>query len=153
MPKKRFKLIAEVYLILVRRNQILLLKRQNTGYEDGRYSFIAGHVEEKEPLTKAIMREVKEEAGIKIKKRDLSLVHIMHRNNHDSSDERIGFFFKATKWQGNITNMERNKCAELKWFSLKRLPQNIIPYIKKAISNYEQRILYSEDGFEDETTN
>ena len=43
MIKNRFKLIPSVHLFLVQGQNILLLRRFNTGYEDGKYSVIAGH--------------------------------------------------------------------------------------------------------------
>ena len=44
-PKKRFKLIPSVYIILVKDGKTLLLRRQNTGYEDGNYGLVAGHAD------------------------------------------------------------------------------------------------------------
>ena len=44
-PEKRFKLILSVYLILVKDGKTLLLRRTNTGYEDGNYGLVAGHVD------------------------------------------------------------------------------------------------------------
>ena len=42
---KRFKLIVAVHLFLLRNDEIILLRRFNTGYEDGNYSLIAGHID------------------------------------------------------------------------------------------------------------
>lgn len=44
-PDQRFKLILSVYLIFERDGKVLLLKRQNTGYEDGNYGLVAGHAD------------------------------------------------------------------------------------------------------------
>jgi 8-oxo-dGTP diphosphatase len=38
MPKDWFKIIPAVHLILIREGHVLLLRRYNTGYEDGNYS-------------------------------------------------------------------------------------------------------------------
>ena len=40
-----FKLIPEAHLLLLKDEQVLLLRRENTGYEDGNYSVVAGHIE------------------------------------------------------------------------------------------------------------
>ena len=90
-----FKLIPAVYLILVKNSKILLLKRQNTGYEDGNYSFIAGHVDGNESLTQALIREAKEEAGVTLNPQNIKHVHTMHRHTNNVEDERLDFFFTA----------------------------------------------------------
>ena len=45
---ERFELRSAVHLLLIRGGQVLLLRRQNTGYEDGNYSVIAGHLNGRE---------------------------------------------------------------------------------------------------------
>ncbi|MFH0856765.1 MAG: NUDIX hydrolase, partial [bacterium] len=45
MPKERFKVIPAVYLFLEEDGKILLLRRFNTGYEDGNYAFVSGHLD------------------------------------------------------------------------------------------------------------
>ena len=54
---ERFKIITAVHLILIENERVLLLRRYNTGYEDGNYSVPAGHVEEDEDVIKAMQRE------------------------------------------------------------------------------------------------
>jgi 8-oxo-dGTP diphosphatase len=49
-------LIPSAYLYLKKSNKVLLLRRFNTGYEDGNYSFIAGHLEKNETFSDSIIR-------------------------------------------------------------------------------------------------
>ncbi len=142
MVKERHKIIPASYLVLVKDNKILLQRRFNTGYEDGKYSLVAGHVDKGETFTEAIIREVKEEAGIILQAEDLSVVHVMNRNIQDN--ERIDIFFIAEKWTGNIENKEPNKCDDLSWFDLDDMPDNVIPYIKEAINCIKNKVVYSE---------
>ena len=124
-----------------------MLRRFNTGYEDGKYSFVAGHIEAGESARSAIVREAKEEAGFILKPEDLHLIHVMHRGADKKSTERIDWFFTASNWEGEIINCEPHKCDDLSWFSLDNLPNNTIQYIQHAISEWQQGELYSEFGF------
>ena len=145
MPKERFKLIPTSHLILVKDNKILLLRRFNTGYEDGNYSVVAGHLDGNETFIRAMIREAKEEAGIDIEYKDLEVVHVMHRI--DPGSERIDFFIKASGWKSEPKIMEPHKCDDLSWFEFDKLPSNIIPYVKQAFNCIEKKIFYSEHGW------
>ena len=58
-----FRSPVAVHLFLVKDGSILLLRRYNTGYEDGNYSVVAGHIDGGEQLMAAMVREAREEAG------------------------------------------------------------------------------------------
>ena len=143
--KQRFKLIPAVHLFLVKNDEILLLRRFNTGYEDGNYSVIAGHIDGNETATGAIIREAREEANIFIDPNNLEMDHVLHRK---AEEERIDFFFIADKWEGEPKITETEKCDDLKWFPLNSLPKNTIPYVKFMIENYKSDNFYSEFGWD-----
>jgi len=141
---KRFGQISTSHLFLIQKNKILLLRRFQTGYRDGEYSVSAGHIEENESATQAMIREAKEEIGINIKAQDLVLTHVMHRNEND---KRIDFFFTSKKWQGKPEIKEPHKCDKLGWFNLYKLPKNIVSYIKQAIDCLLKEQVFSEYGW------
>ena len=62
-------------------NKILLLKRQDTGHEDEKYSLITGHLDVDETVLQSTVRESKEETGIILKPEALNVVHMLHRRN------------------------------------------------------------------------
>ena len=147
-PQKRHQNIPASYLTLIKDGKVLLLRRFNTGYEDGNYSMIAGHVDQGETFTQCIIREAEEEAGIFLKPEDLDVVHVMHRNSRTAeNNERVDVFFVARQWQGEPQNKEPLKCDDLSWFNLDNLPDNIIPYIKQALEGIKNKIYYSEQGW------
>jgi 8-oxo-dGTP diphosphatase len=145
--KERFSMIASVYLVLKNENdEVLLLLRQNTGYKDGEYGLPAGHVDGNEELTIAMAREAKEEAGIDINPADLKLIHVMHRNKTDH--ERVDFFFECNTWNGKVTNTEPHKCAELGWYAMDNLPDNVIDYYKQMFDHVNEGKFYSSFDWE-----
>ena len=77
--EKRHTLPISVQLLLEKDNKILLMKRKNTGYEDGKYCLPGGHVEAHEEIRKALIREAKEEIGIDINMQDIEFYKVMNR--------------------------------------------------------------------------
>ncbi len=141
----RFKLVSEVSLLLIRDGKICLLRRLNTGYEDGKYCFIAGHKEEGETAVQAMVREAKEEAGIILDTHDVVLSHVMHRK--DRGNERIAFFFTANAWKGEPRNLEPEKHDDMAWFSVETPPDNMIPYMRYALEQHVKGGRYTEFGW------
>jgi 8-oxo-dGTP diphosphatase len=149
MKKERHRIVPASYLFLIKDNKILLSRRFNTGYEDGKYSLVAGHCEGNEPPLLTIIKETKEEVGITIKPEDLNVVHIMYRKGPGGvENERIDFFILAKKWEGEPKNMEPDKCDDIKWFPLNDLPENTLDCVKHAINCYQKGIFYSEYEWE-----
>jgi 8-oxo-dGTP pyrophosphatase MutT (NUDIX family) len=128
----------------MRDGELLLLRRFNTGYEDGNYSVVAGHLDGGEQVKTAMIREAREEIGVEIAPEDLEVIQVMHRL---SDHERIDFFLKAAKWRGEIANLEPHKCDDLAWYPLAALPDNTIPYIRQAIYNYQQHLWFDSFGW------
>lgn len=126
-------------------NQILLGLRQNTGYCDGMWSVPAGHVEEGEPASAALVREAEEELGIQLDPADLKAVHIMHRQSNRLC---IDIFFTASKWKGKIENKEPEKCAKLAFFPIDALPENFVNYNRQVLNNLSTGVFFSEPGWE-----
>ena len=141
----RAKFPVAVHLFLLKNNEVLLLRRYNTGYEDGNYSVIAGHLDGGEDVYSAMIREASEEAGIMIEKKDLHIDQVMHRNS--GSDERIDYFFSCNIWAGEVQNIEPNKCDELRWCPVNNLPSNTIAYIDFAIKNHRDNVKFSIFGW------
>jgi 8-oxo-dGTP diphosphatase len=151
MLKDRFKVTPAVHLILIREDNVLLLRRFNTGYEDGNYSVPAGHLDGNEPASAAMVREVREETGIIIDSHDLRVVHVMHRNisgDHFTPEERVDFFLSADRWCGMPLIMEPGKCDELAWYPVDNLPCNLVPYVRAALNAYFSGQYYSEFGWQ-----
>jgi 8-oxo-dGTP diphosphatase len=142
----RFAMLVAVHLFLIKDDRILLSRRFNTGYEDGCYSVVAGHVDGNETVYQAMQREAREEAGITIADNQLAAIQVMHRKC--AGHERIDYFFLCSHWSGDIGNNEPDRCDDLSWFNVNELPANIVDYVKSAIHNYRHDIKFSLYGWE-----
>ena len=141
----RHTITPAAHVVLLRDDKVLLMRRFNTGYEDGKYGLPSGHVEKGEKASEAAAREVKEELGISMKPKSLVLVHTMRRNKPDG--EYIDFFFESRVWNGAIYNAEPKKCDEVIWSFERKLPDNMVPDIKRFFYYYGLGRLFSEEGF------
>lgn len=146
--KKRYESKVAVFLILMRKVngkiEILLQRRYNTGYMDGKYDMAcSGHLEKGESLSMALVREAKEEIDLDIKEENLKLVSVIHPYKEDY----INVFFITEKYEGTPKIMEHNKCDDLKWFDLDDLPENITIRNKNVIKNIQKGIIYDDGDF------
>lgn len=143
---ERFRALCAVHVFLLRGGDALLLRRANTGYQDGNFSTVAGHLDGGEEVLAAAVREAREEAGITLDPSDLRVVGVMH--NRSDGAEYIDFFVAAERWRGEIVNAEPQKCSELAWYPLDRLPPNTIPYVRRALENYCRGIWFDSFGWD-----
>ncbi len=146
MTAERFKLVSAVHVFLLDGERVLLLRRYNTGYADGQYGVIAGHLDGGETVEAAAMREALEEVGVRLDPAALSVVGVMHRRE---DDERIDWFLSARKWAGEPQNGEPSKCDELRWAALDDLPDHVIPYVRRALANFRHGRWYDSCGWGD----
>ena len=116
----------------------MLAKRANTGFMDGYWSFPGGRLDENESLIHAAAREAGEELGVKISPDHLKLVHVVHRNN-----QKLGFYYRASQWEGNPLNNEPHLCSEIGWFSQDELPENTNPHACHVIKECKVSGTYS----------
>lgn len=140
----RTKFPVTVHLLFLREDQILLLRRFNTGYADGQYSVPAGHLDGGETVMSAAVREAEEETGLRLDMNNIVFSSVVHRIEEE---ERVDFFVHVRQWQGEPANTEPDKCDELRWANVNELPDNTIPYVRKAIHNHHAGIVFYEFGW------
>jgi 8-oxo-dGTP diphosphatase len=138
------KFPVTVHLFLFSSNQILLLRRFQTGYMDGHYSVPAGHLDGEETVRMAGAREAREEIGVRIDPLEMIFAGVFHRHE---GDERVDFFIQVRNWIGEPVNAEPGKCDELRWADLDDLPENTVPYVRRAIEDFRAGIPFEEYGW------
>jgi 8-oxo-dGTP pyrophosphatase MutT (NUDIX family) len=140
---ERFKNGVCVDIILTKeidnKKHILLMKRKNTGSDDGMYELPGGHLEKDEDLYDAMIRETKEELLIDLNKEDINLIYLLHHY----TGERLNFIFTSP-----INNLEPkigelNKCEELIWVPINNLPDNTTDKVKLIIKDIINEIHYN----------
>lgn len=132
------------YLVLRKEGKILFARRCNTGYQDGNYQVPAGHIDAGELPTEALVREVKEEIGITIAPADVRFVHTMFRPKMDTTGDRVDYFFEVTRWTGEVTNCEPEKCDDMLWVDPVDMPATTTPHVRVAIECIEKGQPFSE---------
>jgi 8-oxo-dGTP pyrophosphatase MutT (NUDIX family) len=143
----RHRSIVDLHLILRRDDgRVLLMRRANTGYQDGRLHLPSGHLEQGESVVDGVIREAREEVGVVVDPADLRFVHVMHRAAETGHD-RIGFFFTTNTWTGTVHNAEPDKCSELVWADPADLPDDTIAYPAAGIGHGLQCLACSTFGF------
>jgi 8-oxo-dGTP diphosphatase len=146
--RQRHKLVPAVYVLLERDGRVLLMRRAGTGFQDGKLSTIAGHLEEDEGVVACAVREAAEEAGVRLAPEDLAVVTTMHRRTGEPGHERVDFFLAATHWRGAPVNREPAKCSELVWAPIDDLPPDTIPYVRRAIGNWQAGVHFGSWGWD-----
>jgi len=140
MTRNKLPIVGHVFLL--RSDTVLLVRRCGTGFEDGNYGPVGGHIDGNEPVTQAAIRECREEIGVEISPVDLIFIGVSHYNS--PTGEGIDFFFKTTNWVGEP--YPRSECDDLQWCSFNQLPKNTIPFVRRAIKYH----LRSGEWFDEE---
>lgn len=155
---EKFKTPSAIVVLLTRiadgKTQILMQKRKNTGFADGMWDWsFSGHVEYKESMTVAAVREAKEELGVAINAKDLQFATIIHKRDELYDVTYYNGYFVCDKFVGEPKICESEKCSEIKWFCIDSLPEDVIDDRVMALNAYLNKIPYIEYGWNSEKLN
>ena len=144
--RQHFRTLSAVLPVVIRehggREEVLLLRRANTNYMDGRWDFAgSGHVEEGETASQAVCRELLEETGLVTKPEDALFLHAAHRIKEPAYYD---FYFEIRRWEGEPAIREPDKCSDMAWFPVDGLPQDMIPNRRRVFLLARTGVPYSE---------
>lgn len=123
--------------IINEKNELLLQQRKKSP-EAGFWSIPGGRLEMFETFENAVKREVKEETGV-----DIEVLVELGICDHIIKTEQKhwvspSFLCKIT--EGTPRIIEPDKHADMGWFKLDKLPENLTITTKNAIENYKKYI-------------
>ena len=135
-----------IYGILIdKEGKVMLQKRANTRYASGWWSLPGGHVESGDSVVKAVVRELHEECGIIVNEDSCDHKLTLVRNTHEGK-RYINFFYLINDWDGTPTICD-GKASELKFFTSKAFPEQMLPYINEAFKLIEEKIHFFESKY------
>lgn len=133
---ERTHLVAAAYVVLRRRDEVLLQLRSGTGYMDGYWAVLAGHVDLGESVLDAAVREVREGSGVVVAAEDLEPLTTLHRFEPGGPpvEQRCDMFFEARRWAGSPRVAEPDKATAMAWFPLDALPE-VVPHERLVLDH------------------
>ena len=121
----------------------MLLLRSGTGYKDGEWGPPSGKAEPGETYTEAAIRELAEETGIRVGRRDLRLVHAIERIP-TSGSHWVGLFFEVDVASAKPVNREPHKHSALDFFPISTPPDRTVDYVRHVVDAVRRGERYSE---------
>ena len=146
---EHYKSLSAVYPIILKEEKghqyVLLHQRMHTGYMDGYWDFAgSGHVDENESAIEAVVRECWEEIDIEVERKDVAFVHLCHRIGKNGARTYYDLYFVVSSFAGLPRIAEPDKCSDLQWFDITRLPDTMIIHRRDAFDHYLHHEVYSE---------
>lgn len=123
--------------------KILILK-ESTKYKDGtnhgRYDVVGGRVEKGERFDESLLREIKEETGLKVIIKDPFFVSEWRPKPNGESWQVVGIFFKCEAKSENVKLSQDHESYE--WINPEEYKNyNLVDNVRKAFEKYlEKRI-------------
>ncbi|MEU6639775.1 NUDIX domain-containing protein [Streptomyces rochei] len=140
--------IIGVHLYLERPDGTVLLglRHPDSAFAPSTWHVLAGHCEQENAID-CLIREAREEAGLRIERRDVELVHVVHHIGQPRNPPRMALFFRARTWGGEPVLCEPDKCTQWKFWDPAALPDDLVPYTRLAITKIRNGEPYSETGW------
>jgi mutator protein MutT len=137
-PGKDYIGVGGGILIFNKKGEVLLMKRgKKSKNEAGWWSKPGGSVDYGETAIKGMKREIKEELDINVK-----IWGLLPHTDHIIKKEKqhwVAINFLADLKSGKPKIMESEKCEEIRWFNLKKLPSKTTKTTHEPIKCFLQK--------------
>ena len=141
MSKHQKNFAAGVGILVIKEGRLLLGKRKNISHS-GYLGIPGGNIDIGENITQAGERELEEEVGIIATNSKLSSVTSTYHSDNDQLF--FGFCLVVTSFEGNIKNMEPERCEGWGFYDVNDLPENIFAPHQAFIDNHLAESHFSE---------
>jgi len=115
-------------------NQVLLGERMNC-YKSGYWGMPGGRVELNESLDSAVRRELKEETGLISD--EIKYLGVVRESQ--KSHDFVHFVYICSRYEGEVTLQEPDKCKGWMWFDICKLPDKVMVGHEKALELYNNK--------------
>jgi 8-oxo-dGTP diphosphatase len=118
--------------IIIKNSRVLLIRRQNSDTFDQMWSNPGGKIEPGESVEDAVIRELQEEIGVTV-----GVLGRISEYQDYKGNTLIGRYTGCLVEiiDGEPHRKETEKIAEVKYFPLDNLPENLAPYTKKYLQD------------------
>jgi len=121
-----------VGVYIINDNNEVLLSLRSSAHATGFWCAPGGHMEYGETFLEAGARETKEEVDIDVS--EVDVVGVISNVYPEENKHYVTVHMRAKKYSGEAKLMESDKFADMKWFPLTALPENIFPATKTFLS-------------------
>ncbi|MGW6982183.1 phosphotransferase [Streptomyces sp. NPDC054932] len=131
---------VDVHLLLRRAGgsgpEVLLSRRAGPVYASGLWHLPSGHLDPDEDMVEAVIREAREETGVRIDADDVTAAVTVHHRPPVGTRSRIGVFFEVRRWSGRPQVREPDRCDGMGWYPLDALPGPMVAYCRAGLDAY-----------------
>ncbi len=124
---KRNLLHNEVAAFIINdKKQVLLQKRSaNKRFDPNKWGLCAGHVDACEKLDDAMIREIKEEIGLDVSKKDLHPYKERTISIRDKNSHIMYYYYVKTNKKEDEFIIQEDELSEVKWFDIDKVLEMI----------------------------
>jgi 8-oxo-dGTP diphosphatase len=130
-PERDMRPRVGVGVLLVDPEHGLLLTLRKRAPEAGCWSIVGGKVDFLEKLDQCALREAREEVGVEVK-----LIRLLCVTDHllpEEGQHWVAPAYLGRIVSGEVKNCEPEKTAQVRWFALANIPENLTMTARKAI--------------------
>jgi 8-oxo-dGTP diphosphatase len=119
--------------------RVLLGRRAGTTFADGLWNLPGGAVERGEGLAGAVIREAREEVGVRVTPDALRSLGVSRYDVQGLAGpvQGVDFLFLAEVWDGEPTPLD--KTSEVGWFAPDALPPDVLPWLPAVLDAHLMR--------------